>query len=110
MSIALDDFGTGYASLTHLKRFPIDVVKIDRSFVRGVGAHPGDEMIVRAIVGLAHSLDMTVVAEGIEEEAQLAYLRRHGCDHAQGFLLGRPATASATSGRLLPPRGARGAA
>ncbi|MBK5959663.1 hypothetical protein CCR97_15825 [Rhodoplanes elegans] len=88
--IALDDFGTGYSSLAHLRRFPVDVLKIDRSFVTDIGTDAGDTAITRAIVNLAHSLDLEVVAEGIETEAQFARLSALGCDLGQGFLLGRP--------------------
>ncbi|NJO54195.1 MAG: EAL domain-containing protein [Bacteroidales bacterium] len=91
--IALDDFGTGYSSLAHLKRFPVDVLKIDQSFVRDMESDPDDAVIARTIVRLAHSLDLKVVAEGIETEGQLARLRRMGCDRGQGYLIARPALA-----------------
>ena len=91
IKVALDDFGTGFASLTHLKRFPVDRLKIDRSFVRNIETDAGDAAISRTIVSLAHSLGLEVVAEGVETEAQLAFLRGHGCDYGQGFLFGRPA-------------------
>ncbi|WP_372425584.1 sensor domain-containing protein [Salinarimonas chemoclinalis] len=90
VTIALDDFGTGYASLAHLKRFPVDRLKIDQSFVRDIGTDPEDAAIARTIVNLAHSLGMDVVAEGIETRAQLEFLRLHGCDIAQGWFIGRP--------------------
>lgn len=88
--IALDDFGTGYASLIHLKRFPVHRLKIDRSFIGDIETSPDSAAISRAIIGLAHSLDLRVVAEGVENERQLAYLRAHGCDYVQGYLFGRP--------------------
>lgn len=86
VSIALDDFGTGFASLRHLKEFPIDVLKIDRSFIHNLHDDPKDEAIVRAVIGLAKRLKMKVVAEGIETPAQSAYLRKYRCDLGQGYL------------------------
>jgi EAL domain-containing protein (putative c-di-GMP-specific phosphodiesterase class I) len=93
VSIALDDFGTGYASLTHLRRFPIDRLKIDRSFVRGILHSPNDATIVGTIIELGHSLDLEIVAEGVETREQLDFLRRHRCDHIQGYLIATPAPA-----------------
>ncbi|MDX3899845.1 MAG: EAL domain-containing protein [Sphingobium sp.] len=94
MRIALDDFGTGYASLTHLKQYPVDVLKIDRSFIQNIEHDAGDAVIVDAIVTLGASLGIEVVAEGVETAAQLDLLKRQGCLIGQGFLLGRPAPAS----------------
>jgi diguanylate cyclase (GGDEF)-like protein/PAS domain S-box-containing protein len=86
--ICLDDFGTGYASLSHLKKFPVDVIKIDKSFLRDIHSHPDDDAIVRAVINLGKSLSIRVVAEGIETPAQSAYLRKHGCEYGQGYLFG----------------------
>ena len=94
--IALDDFGTGYASLKHLKQFRINRLKIDRSFVTGIPGDADDTVIVRALIDLAHDLDMDVVAEGIETTEQLAFLAEHRCDVGQGFLFGRPASLGQT--------------
>jgi diguanylate cyclase (GGDEF)-like protein/PAS domain S-box-containing protein len=90
VSISVDDFGTGYSSLSYLKRFPVDVLKIDRSFVDGLGSDPDDLAIVQAIVALAGSLGMATLAEGIETPAHLEVLRQLGCGLGQGYLLGRP--------------------
>jgi EAL domain-containing protein (putative c-di-GMP-specific phosphodiesterase class I) len=91
--IALDDFGTGYSSLSFLRRFPVDIVKIDRSFVDGLGRNQEDTAIVSAIISMARSLGLMTVAEGVEQADQLEHLRLLGCDAAQGYHLGRPAPA-----------------
>ena len=108
VTIALDDFGTGYASLAHLKRFPVDRLKIDQSFVRDIGTDPEDAAIARTIVNLAHSLGMEVVAEGIESRAQLEFLRLHGCDIAQGYFISRPLLGVDAVARYLEARGRAG--
>jgi len=90
IQISIDDFGTGYSSLAYLKRFPIDKLKIDIAFVREVTSNPDDAAIVLAIISMAHSMKLDVIAEGVENDAQLAYLRRHGCDEMQGYYFSRP--------------------
>ncbi|MEP7045296.1 MAG: EAL domain-containing protein [Ilumatobacteraceae bacterium] len=90
LHLAVDDFGTGYSSLTYLKRFPVEAIKVDRSFVSGLGIDPEDTTIVEAVVKLGHSLGLLVVAEGVETPLQLARLRELSCDHGQGYVFGRP--------------------
>ena len=90
VQFAIDDFGTGYSSMAYLRRFPVSIVKVDSPFVAGLGIDDHDEAIVSAIVRLAHTLGLRVVAEGVETELQLVHLRAMGCDYAQGYLLGRP--------------------
>jgi diguanylate cyclase (GGDEF)-like protein len=92
--IAIDDFGTGYSSLAYLKRFPIDTIKLDRSFIRDIPADSGDKKIIRAIITMAHSLRLRVVAEGVETAEQLKFLRTLCCDAAQGYFLHRPLPAA----------------
>jgi EAL domain-containing protein (putative c-di-GMP-specific phosphodiesterase class I) len=99
----IDDFGTAGASIVDLKRFIIDAVKVDSSFVHGLGVNGDDDAIVAALIGLAHSLGMQAVAEGVETEDQFTRLRALGCDLAQGFLLGSPAPASAVQAHFATP-------
>ncbi|MEW8626524.1 MAG: EAL domain-containing protein [Candidatus Thiodiazotropha sp.] len=94
IGISIDDFGTGYSSLSYLKRFPVDKIKIDRSFVRDVTTDPEDAALCEAIIAMAHHLGLKVVAEGVETHAQWQFLRNSGCDYAQGFYFSQPMTAS----------------
>ena len=95
VKLAIDDFGTGYSSLNYLKRFAVDYVKIDQTFIRGVGRCAEDEAITKAIIAMAHSLELKVVAEGVEEDVQLAFLKAQQCDEVQGYLISRPINAAA---------------
>jgi diguanylate cyclase (GGDEF)-like protein/PAS domain S-box-containing protein len=96
LHLSVDDFGTGYSSLTYLKRFPVEAIKVDRSFVSGLGLESDDTSIVDAVVRLGHSLGLSVVAEGVETPLQLNHLRDLGCDRGQGYLFGRPRPAGIT--------------
>ncbi|WP_440089592.1 putative bifunctional diguanylate cyclase/phosphodiesterase [Pseudomonas fragariae (ex Marin et al. 2024)] len=101
VKLAIDDFGTGYSSLSYLRRFPVDYVKIDRAFISGLGDGTEDAAIIQAIISMAHSLGLKVVAEGVENQSQLEFLREHGCDEVQGYLISRPIEASAMAAMLI---------
>jgi len=90
LSFAMDDFGTGYSSFAHLKKYPIDLLKIDRSFVKDITINPDSVAIITAIIAMAKSLNLSVIAEGVETEQQQAFLKEQGCCKTQGFLYSRP--------------------
>jgi diguanylate cyclase len=103
IGLALDDFGTGYSSLSHLKRFPIDTLKIDQSFVRDIVTDTDDASIVSAVISMGRSLKMRVVAEGVETREQLAFLQQRNCPEGQGYYFSRP-VAPIQFARLLAHR------
>jgi len=99
--IAIDDFGTGYSSLSHLQQFPVDILKIDRSFLQRMHQGSQDTALVRTIIALAKLLSLRTIAEGVEDTQQQQQLRELGCDSAQGFLFGRPMSAEEVEGSIL---------
>jgi len=100
VQFALDDFGTGYSSLSYLTRLPLHTLKIDQSFVRHLGERTADNVIVQTIIGMGRNLDLAVIAEGVETQAQKDLLVGYGCDLYQGYLLGRPAPVEVLQGLL----------
>lgn len=101
LTLAMDDFGTGYSSLSYLKKFPIDVIKIDRSFIKDIPDSQDDMEITSAVIAMAHNLKLKVVAEGVESAEQLAFLRRNRCDIGQGYLFDRPIPSDLLNTSLL---------
>jgi predicted signal transduction protein with EAL and GGDEF domain len=108
--ISMDDFGSGYSSLSYLQAFPFDKIKIDRAFVVNLGRNPQSAAIVRAVIGLGHGLEMSIVAEGVETQEQLGFLAEEGCDAVQGYFIGKPlpigqygALVGRTDGKVIEP-------
>ena len=106
VQIAIDDFGTGYSSMSYLKQFPVDILKIDRSFVEGIDEHAGSRSIVTALISVAASLNLNVVAEGVETQAQRELLIDLGCERGQGYYFSKPVSPAEMVARLKAQRGA----
>ena len=106
IKLSIDDFGTGYSSMSYLNRLPLDELKIDRSFLAAIKKADDRVVLVDAIIALAHSLDLVVVAEGVETGGQLEYLARHKCEEAQGFLFSKPVPAEEFAAKFLKPAAA----
>ena len=104
LNLAIDDFGTGYSSLSYLKQFPVNKLKIDRSFIRDLSIDSDDAAITSAIISMAKGLSLKVIAEGVETEEQMAFLRDHQCDEIQGYFFSKPITASEVAEKWLSSR------
>jgi EAL domain-containing protein (putative c-di-GMP-specific phosphodiesterase class I) len=104
ITIAIDDFGTGYSSLSYLKRIPLDRLKIDSSFIQHIQSKSDDDVIVRAVIAMAKSLDLEVLAEGVETENQLNFLKKNNCGEIQGFYFSRPLTEEQLKAALINPK------
>jgi EAL domain-containing protein (putative c-di-GMP-specific phosphodiesterase class I) len=103
IQVALDDFGTGYSSLTYLKKFPIDTIKIDQSFIMNIGKSQSDEIIIKSIIFLSKGLNKRVVAEGVETREQLLFLQQQGCDEIQGYYFSKPVSSKEFQAFLTKP-------